>query len=125
MKKSSHYSGFTLLEVMVAMAILAIALVAVLRSQSQSISMANEARLATMASMLTQSKIAEIDIEGISAVTSSGDFGEDFPNYRWEVTTTDTDFKYLKKIDLAVTWKEAVLTREYHITFYRYVPDNT
>jgi general secretion pathway protein I len=108
---------------MVAMAILAIAMVTVLSLQTQSISMANDARLATTASMLAQSKIAEI--ESLDSVTSSGDFGEDFPNYRWEAITTDTEFKYLEKIDLAVTWKEAMLTREYHITFYRYVPDNT
>ena len=124
MRRFFHHSGFTLLEVMVAMAILAIALVAVLTLQTQSISMANEARLATTASMLAQSKVAEIDSEIVRAETSFGDFGEDFPNYRWEVTTTDTNFKYLEKIDLTVTWKEAVLTREYHITFYRYVQDN-
>ena len=124
MRRFFHHSGFTLLEVMVAMAILAIALVAVLNLQTQSISMANEARLATTASMLAQSKVAEIDSEIVRAETSFGDFGEDFPNYRWEVTTTDTNFKYLEKIDLTVTWKEAVLTREYHITFYRYVQDN-
>jgi general secretion pathway protein I len=123
MRRSSHHTGFTLLEVMVAMAILAIALVAVLSSQAQSISIANEARLLTTASMLAQSKIAEI--ESIGAETSFGDFGEDFPNYRWEVTTTDTDFKYLEKIDLVVTRKQEALTREYHITFYRYVQDNT
>ena len=123
MSRSPRHTGFTLLEVMVAMAILAIALVAVLNLQTQSISMANEARLATTASMLAQSKIAEI--ESIGGVTSSGDFGEDFPNYRWEVTTTNTNFKYLEKTDLAVTWKEVILTREYHITFYRYVQDNT
>ena len=121
MRRFFHHSGFTLLEVMVAMAILAIALVAVLSSQEQSITMANEARLATMASVLAQSKIAEI--ESIGGDNSFGDFGEDFPNYRWEVTTTDTDFKYLEKIDLVVTWKEAVLTREYHVTFYQYVQE--
>ena len=123
MRRSLYHTGFTLLEVMVAMAILAIALVAVLNLQTQSISMANEACLATTASMLAQSKIAEI--ESLDAVMSSGDFGEYFPNYRWDVTTTDTNSKYLEKIDLTVTWKEAVSTREYRITFYRYVQDDT
>lgn len=123
MRRFFHHSGFTLLEVMVAMAILAIALVAVLSSQEQSISMANEARLATMASILAQSKIAEI--ESIGGDNSFGDFGEDFPNYRWEVTTADTDFRYLEKMDLVVIWKVDALTREYHVTFYQYVQDNT
>ena len=122
MRRYFHHSGFTLLEVMVAMAILAIALVAVLSFQAQSISMANEARLMTTASMLTQSKIAEI--ESVGTETSSGDFGEDFPNYRWELSIADTDLKYLQKMDLLVTWKEETLTREYHVTFYQYVQGN-
>ena len=53
--------GFTLLEVMIAMAILAIALVAVYQSQSQSISMAGDSRFLTTASLLAQARMAEID----------------------------------------------------------------
>ncbi len=41
--------GFTLLEVMIAMAILAISLVAVYQSQSQSLSMASDSRFLTTA----------------------------------------------------------------------------
>jgi general secretion pathway protein I len=49
--------GFTLLEVMVAIALIAIALTAVLGSQSQSVSLAGEARFNTTATLLAQSKI--------------------------------------------------------------------
>lgn len=119
MRRYYSHNGFTLLEVMAAMAILAIALVAILRSQAQSISIANEARLATTASLLAQSKMAEI--ESVGTIGSFGDFGEDFPHYRWEVTTTETDLKYLKKADLAITWQEGELTREHRITCYIYV----
>jgi general secretion pathway protein I len=52
--------GFTLLEVMVAMAIIAIAMTAVLNSQSQSISLASEAKFSTTATLLAQMKIAEM-----------------------------------------------------------------
>ena len=53
--------GFTLLEVMIAMAILAITLVALYQSQSQSISMATDSRFLTTASLLAQTRMAEID----------------------------------------------------------------
>ena len=46
--------GFTLLEVMVAMAIIAIAMTAVLNSQSQSISLASEAKFSTTAALLAR-----------------------------------------------------------------------
>ena len=45
----SDFRGFTLMEVMIAMAILAITLVTVYQSQSQSISMASNARFLTTA----------------------------------------------------------------------------
>ena len=54
-------SGFTLLEVMVAMAIIAIALTAVLGSQSKSLSLASEAKFSTTVALLAQSKMAEIE----------------------------------------------------------------
>ena len=57
----SNFGGFTLLEVMIAMAILATTLVVVFQSQSQSISTTGIARFQTTASLLAQSKIAEIE----------------------------------------------------------------
>ena len=82
--------GFTLLEVMVAIAVIAIALTAALGSQSQSLSIASEAKFYTTATLLARQKMAEIDagyLEDLS--TDSGDFGEEFPNYRWEMTVND------------------------------------
>jgi general secretion pathway protein I len=122
MRRYSHHNGFTLLEVMVAMAILAIALVAVFRSQAQSISIANEARLATTASFLAQSKMAEIESMGVEG--TYGDFGEDFSNYRWEVSTSDTELKYLTKVKLIVTWKKGNFARERRVIFYKYAKEN-
>ncbi|MFH1075701.1 MAG: prepilin-type N-terminal cleavage/methylation domain-containing protein [Pseudomonadota bacterium] len=111
--------GFSLLEVMAAMAILSIALVAVFRSQGQAISMANDARLATTASFLAQSKMAEIEREGVNSM--SGDFGEAFSDYRWEVKTSDDiSLKDLEKVELVVTWESGALSRSYPIVLYRY-----
>ena len=53
--------GFTLMEVMIAIAILAIALTAVYRSQSQSVSMAANARFLTTAAAAQPGKMAEVD----------------------------------------------------------------
>ena len=53
--------GFTLLEVMIALAVISIALMALLGSQSQGLSLANESRFNTTASLLAQGKMAEIE----------------------------------------------------------------
>jgi general secretion pathway protein I len=122
--------GFTLLEVMVAMAIIAIALTAVLRLQSQSLSLASEARFFTTAPLLAQSRMAEIMITTPEELRSdSGDFGEDFPDYTWrsiveDLTAEGTQelLSFIKKIDLSVIWHDSE-DFQYNLTFYRYVPE--
>jgi general secretion pathway protein I len=119
MKRDPLHAGFTLLEVMVAIAILAIALVAVLRSQAHTVFVAGEARLSTTASLLAQSKLAEI--ESNRQDSTQGDFGEDFPNYSWETSIRKTELKQLREVILTIKWQEQSLTREYKVSFYQYV----
>ena len=121
--------GFTLLEVMVAMAIIAIALTAVLGSQSQSVSLASEAKFNTTAPLLAQSKIAEVEVAEQNDLTGdSGDFGEDFPDYTWELSVEDITFEepenvsdLLKRIDLKVSWGEEE-QYQYRLRLYRFFP---
>ncbi len=123
----NRYSGFTLLEVMVAMAIIAIALTAILGSQSQSVSLAGEARFYTTAAFLAQSKMAEIEAKKIEDLTSdSGDFGDDFPGYVWSVTVSNVMFggledvsDHLKQIDLGVSWGKDE-AYQYRLRLYRF-----
>ena len=75
-------NGFTLIEVMIAMTILAIALVAVFQSQSQSISMSNDSRFMTTAALLAQSKMVEAEAgSALANHKEDGDFGPDYPQY--------------------------------------------
>jgi general secretion pathway protein I len=114
--------GFTLLEVMIAMAILAIALVAVYQSQSQRISMSGSSRFLTTASLLAQSRMAEIDTADAREVKAgSGDFGDDFPDYQWQVEISDTELARLKKIVLSVTHSRMVVRNTYRLTLYKVV----
>jgi general secretion pathway protein I len=122
-------SGFTLLEVMIAIAIIAITLLAVFGSQSQSLSLANEAKFSTTAALLAQSKMAEIEaVNPEDLASDSGDFGENFPNYHWKLTVSDVSFAgidevldYLKKIDLSLFYGEHGQYK-YSLRLYRFVP---
>ena len=121
--------GFTLLEVMVAVSILAIALSAVLGSQSQSVSLAGEAKFNTTAALLAQSKMAEIGLKKPEDLSSdSGDFGDDFPGYTWEVNLDHVFFEspenvsdYLRQVDLKISWGQDELY-QYTVRVYRFVP---
>ena len=122
-------TGFTLLEVMVALAIIAISLMAVMGSQSQSLSLANEAKFATTVAFLAQKKMAELEAEDPKKLRSdSGDFGEDFPGYHWESEVDDATLDgsekisdHVQKIGLTVYWAEGDGYR-YRLTLCRFVP---
>ena len=106
-------AGFTLLEIMVAVAIIAISFVSLLGSQSQSISIATISRFEITASMLARQKLAEIqtaDFEELS--TAEGDFEDDFADFHWqtevsELTEDETGItgagEMLKVVDLTVS----------------------
>ena len=121
--------GFTLLEVMVALALIAIALTAVLGSQSQSVSLAGEARFNTTAALLAQTKMAEIELKDPEDLTAdSGDFGEDFPGYTWQSSVSNVMFDradnvsdHLKQVDLTISWGEEELFR-YGLRVYLFFP---
>jgi general secretion pathway protein I len=125
---NSRNPGFTLLEVMVAMSIIAIALTALLASQSQSISIAGEAKFSTTAAFLAQSKMAEIETKtGDELIYDSGDFGDDFPDYSWEMEVQDVVFSdegaftdYLKQVDLTIYWGEGK-QYQYSLRLYHFV----
>ena len=125
MLKYKSDRGFTLLEVMVAVAIIAIALTTLLGSQSQSVSFANSAKFETMAALLAQSKMSEITAQGADSLSgSSGDFGDDYPGFTWEATVSDISIEgmsnisdYLKQVDLTVAWG----VFSYNLRLYSYV----
>ena len=106
--------GFTLLEVLIALAIMAIVLVSVYRLHSQTLSMTTANRFYTQAPLLAQSKMAQLEESSAGSISGeSGDFGEKFPGYSWSVATEDVPSEILgeiasdlKRIDVTVTLNE-------------------
>ncbi len=114
--------GFTLLEVMVAVAIIAIVLTAVHRLHIQTISMNNASRFYTIAPLLAQNALAIIETSKDN-IPESGDFGEDFPEYSWKAKIEDVESEYLgeiaenlKRIDITVFFNKG----EYSFGFRTY-----
>ena len=124
-----HQSGFTLLEVMAALSILAIVLVSVYRLHAQTVAMNGEVRFYATAPMLAQLKMAEVESESPEDMRDdSGDFGDEFPNYRWNVVIDDVEStalgnisKDLKKIDLLISFNNNEFT--YSLRNYKFLKD--
>lgn len=121
--------AFTLLEVMIAISIIAIALVALFGSQSRSLSHATEASFNIVASMLASGKMAELEGANAAPNDDEGDFGEEFPGYTWKLETEKATFdgsdalaklekldSPLKKLELTVVWTGTNFS--YTLTYY-------
>jgi len=99
--------GFTLLEVMVAVAILAIALVAILKANVQSLDTLIETKERTTVSMLAASKMAEVEAVGAADWSEfQGDFGEEYPGFTWRVETAPTEVERLVRVAVIVQARE-------------------
>jgi prepilin-type N-terminal cleavage/methylation domain-containing protein len=123
-----HIGGFTLLEVMVALAVLSIALTSIYRLQGQTMMMSASARFYSLAPQLAQTKLSEIERREFSEITGgSGDFGNDYPSYKWTVAVEDlptdliTNKKYhLTGITVTVSQNEE---NSYQLRTYRFYAD--
>lgn len=121
--------GFTLLEVMAALSILAIVLVSVYRLHAQTIAMNSEVRFYATAPMLAQLKMAEFESKSPEDMRDdSGDFGDEFPNYKWNMTIDDVESttlgnitKDLKKLDLLISYNNNQFA--YSIRSYKFLKD--
>lgn len=118
--------GFTLLEIMVAVSIISIVLVSLYQMHARTISMNYETRFYATAPLLAQLKIAEQKAKSLEDLTSdSGNFGDDFPGYRWSMNVDDVESEALgniakdfKKIDLTIFSNDDEFT--YSLRTYRF-----
>jgi len=104
--------GFTLLEVMIALAVMSIVLVSVYRMHSQSLTMNTAARFYTLAPLLAQNKMTELEtLSSEGFPDDSGDFGEQYPGYSWRTSLSEVSSEVLgevaddlKRVDLTISY---------------------
>ncbi len=120
-------AGFTLLEILVAMSIITIALIAIFKLYTQTISMNQLLAFNTTAPFLAQKKMAEqTSMPGKELSDNTGDFGEDFPGFTWAVSVEEVlsevlEMEDLKKIDLRVSMNND--EQVYYLRRYRFLRD--
>lgn len=97
--------GFTLLEVMVALAIVALSLTAVGASMSQMINSAGSMRDRTYASWIAQNRIAELRLapKTPNVGATSGEVQYANTDWTWRAVVSETGVDDLYRIDVAVS----------------------
>ncbi len=112
-------AGFTLLEVMIALAILSLVAVAFLRAQASSVRLVDESGQISMATLLARERMAELESRGFPEPgDNSGTGGEAFPSFRWEHIISTTEIPNIRKAVVRILWTEGDLKRSMELTAY-------
>ena len=102
-------NGFTLIEIVVALAILSLALPALLRSFTEAAKGQALAENRTTALYLLKFRMASIELEGYPDIgEEEGEFGED-SRFRWHSDVQDVESEEtegLRLVTVSVTWQE-------------------
>jgi general secretion pathway protein I len=107
-KRKISNSGFTLLEVLIAVVILGSTLAVLLSSVNRNLILASDSKNLSIARMLAQNKMSEIELEGYPDLKEEeGEFKE-YPEFKWYLSVTplkisslDTDIRVVR---LLITW---------------------
>jgi prepilin-type N-terminal cleavage/methylation domain-containing protein len=96
--------GFTLLEIIICLGLIALVLVAVFHLEAQNLDLQSEAQFMTTANCLLQDRLSQIEaLETIEEGKTTGDFGEDYPDYTYTQEVTEVpDTETLYKVKVAV-----------------------
>ncbi|SEM51929.1 general secretion pathway protein I [Syntrophus gentianae] len=97
-----NQGGFTLIEIMIALTVLALVVAAVAQALAQSLALAHRIKEETTLSLLAQSKMAEIESAKEMPLSDRGNFTGDYSQYAWQVTVSEIDFATLQKVEVTV-----------------------
>ena len=97
--------GFSLIELVAAMAIFSMSVLACLELYSISLQSAGDSVAYTQAVFLAQGVMEETMAESyLTAGSDSGEFGPNYPEHAWEMVIEETDETGLMDLELTVRW---------------------
>ena len=107
--------GFTLLEIVIALAILAGVVLTVLGSVNYHLSVVDRDREETVAVLLARLKLDDPAFD--PHVAGKGDFSPDWPDYAWETEIKPTTVQNINRSVFTVSWH----AQQKKISFVQYV----
>jgi len=122
LNKKGKDHGFTLLEIVICLGLIALVLVAVFHLQAQNLDLQSEAQFMTIATSLLQERLSQIQaLEKIEEGTHSGDFGKDYPDYTYKQEVSEVpDTEILYKVRVAVILERDKARKDLWLETYLY-----
>lgn len=128
----SGESGFTLLEVLLAIALLAIALPVLLGLRNFDLDLHARAGELTTATLLAQEKLLEAELLGVYPIGEiSGDFlntslgslpgaqsTDRAPGYRWKRTVLPTPLELIREVRVQISWPRGATEETVEVSTY-------
>ena len=109
-KNISGQKGFTLLEVIIAVAIMGASLAILLGAVNRNLVMASQSKNQSIAYTLAQQKIGEIEMQGYPQVGQEQGTFEEFPGFNWYVNVLPYDIEQLgteiRIVMVDIAWDE-------------------
>lgn len=105
--KRSCSAGFTLLEVMIAIAIISIALISLQALNIRTIATHGHLQRVTQATLLAQHKMSEVESSSAKELPQEADqgvFEEPFEQYKWQTSFSETPLASVRMVTVDVLW---------------------
>jgi len=127
LKKSGSLLGaFTLIEVIVALAIVSLALMTLMRLHLTSGSLINRSSQQTQAVLLAQEKLSLISATGFpKPQTTSGTVKRNLQKFHWQIQVREVSLpeisssgKGLREVIVRVSWRDGQNEKQLHMTSY-------
>jgi len=110
-------SGFTLLEVIIAVAIIGSSLAILLGAVNKNLVLASQSKNITIASFLAQRKMGEVEVGGFPEIGNQEGVFEEHPEFRWYLSVQPYNIEQLgteiRIVILTVSWDEG--SREFTV----------
>ena len=116
-KSFRRVKGFTLIEILAALALIIFVIPVVMKGISIATAVASEIARKSVAASLAENQLLDIFIEKQWQNSSlTGDFGKEYPGYRWHMTSANWTEPGLNQVTLNVMWESRGYERKVELT---------
>ncbi|MBI3358346.1 MAG: prepilin-type N-terminal cleavage/methylation domain-containing protein [Nitrospirae bacterium] len=111
--------GFTLIEIMISLAILGISFVVLLGLKNRDIVISSEANHIVVATLLARERMAFFSLDTDKEVGErQGTFEEPYQEYKWAIAINETPFPKIYEWSVDVLWNEQNREEKVMVTTY-------